>query len=130
PERPIDASDIDERIHIAADRYQLTQALTTIINNTLRHTPTTASLALACGSDETTVRIRISDQGPGIEPEHLGHLFERFYRADAGRERSAGGSGLGLAIAEGIVTAHQGQIDAVSTLGEGTTITIALPLEQ
>ncbi len=130
PERPIDASDIDERIHIAADRYQLTQALTTIINNTLRHTPTTASLALACGSDETTVRIRISDQGPGIEPEHLGHLFERFYRADAGRERSAGGSGLGLAIAEGIVTAHQGQIDAVSTLGEGTMITIALPLEQ
>ncbi|MCP4085088.1 MAG: HAMP domain-containing histidine kinase [Actinomycetia bacterium] len=130
PERPIDISDIDEGVHIAADRYQLTQALTTIINNTLRHTPTTASLALACGSDETTVRIRISDEGPGIEPEHLGHLFERFYRADAGRERSAGGSGLGLAIAEGIVTAHQGQIDAVSTLGEGTTITIVLPLEQ
>lgn len=130
PERPIDVSDIDDGVHIVADRHQLTQALTTVINNTLRHTPTTARLALACGSDETTVRIRVSDEGQGIEPEHLGHLFERFYRADAGRERSAGGSGLGLAIAAGIVTAHEGRIDAVSAVGEGTTITIALPVEQ
>ena len=76
------------------------------------------------------MRIQISDEGPGIEPEHLGQLFERFYRAGSGRERNAGGSGLGLAIAEGIVTAHHGQICAVSTLGEGTTITIELPLEQ
>ena len=130
PERPIDVSSIDEGVKISGDRHQLTQALTTIINNALRHTPTTARLALACASDETTVRIRISDEGPGIEPEHLGHLFERFYRADKGRERSAGGSGLGLAIAQGIVTAHRGHIDAVSTLGEGTTITISLPLER
>lgn len=130
PERGIDVSGIDEGVHIAADRHQLTQALTTIINNTLRHTPTTASLALACERDETNVRIRIADEGPGIEPEHLGQLFERFYRADAGRERSAGGSGLGLAIAQGIVTAHRGQIDAVSTPAEGTTITISLPVEQ
>ncbi len=130
PERPIDVSGIDGGIHIAADRHQLTQALTTIINNALRHTPTTDRLALACGIDDTTVRIRIADEGPGIEPEHLAHLFERFYRADTGRERSAGGSGLGLSIAEGIVTAHHGQINAVSTLGEGTTITIELPLER
>lgn len=130
PERPIDVSDIDDGIHIAADRHQLTQALTTVINNALRHTPTTARLALACESDETSVRIRISDEGPGIEPKHLDHLFERFYRVEAGRERSAGGAGLGLAIAEGIVTAHRGQIDAVSTLGEGTTFTLEFPLEQ
>ncbi len=130
PERPIDVSDIDDGVDIRGDRHQLTQALTTIINNTLRHTPTTSGLALACESDETTVRIRIADEGPGIEPEHLDHLFERFYRADAGRERSAGGSGLGLAIAQGIVTAHQGRIDAVSTLAEGTTITISLPLDR
>ena len=128
PGRPIDVSGVDEGVHIAADRHQLTQALTTVINNTLRHTPTTASLALACESDDTTARIRISDEGQGIPPEHLDHLFERFYRADDGRERSAGGTGLGLAIAKGVVSAHRGQIDAVSTLGEGTTITIALPL--
>ena len=130
PERPIDVSDIDDGVHVAADRHQLTQALTTIINNALRHTPVTARLRLACDHDETTVRIRIADEGPGIAPEHLGQLFERFYRADAGRERSAGGSGLGLAIAKGIVTAHHGQINTVSTLGEGTTISIELPLEQ
>ena len=130
PERPIDVSSIGEGVHIAADRHQLTQALSTIINNALRHTPATARLALACAHTGTTVRIRIEDEGPGIEPEHLGQLFERFYRAGSGRQRSAGGSGLGLAIAEGIVTAHHGQINAVSTLGEGTTFTIELPLEQ
>jgi len=129
PERSIDASDIGEGVGISGDRHQLTQALTTIINNALRHTPTTARLTLACGRDETAVRIRISDEGSGIEPEHLEHLFERFYRADTGRERSVGGSGLGLAIAQGIVTAHQGRIDATSTVGVGTTITITLPLE-
>ncbi len=130
PERPIDVSDVDEGVNIAGDRHQLTQALTTIINNALLHTPPTARIMLACGQDETGVRIRISDEGPGIEPEHLDHLFERFYRADTGRERFAGGSGLGLAIAQGIVAAHHGQIDAVSTVGDGTTITISLPLDQ
>ena len=130
PERKIDVYDIDEGVNVGGDRHQLTQALTTIINNVLRHTPVTALLTLACDHDETTVRIQISDEGPGIEPEHLGKLFERFYRADSGRERTAGGSGLGLAIAKGIVTAHHGQINTVSTLGEGTTITIELPLEQ
>lgn len=117
-------------MNLAADRHQLTQALTTIINNALRHTPKTAALTLACENNEATVRIRISDEGRGIEPEHLSHLFERFYRAQPGRERSAGGSGLGLSIAQSIVTAHQGQIEATSVLGQGTTITIDLPLEQ
>ncbi len=130
PERPIDASNIDAGVNLAADRHQLTQALTTIINNALRHTPKTAALTLACENNEATVRIRISDEGPGVEPEHLSHLFERFYRAHPGRERSAGGSGLGMSIAQSIVTAHHGQIEATSVLGQGTTITIDLPLEQ
>ncbi|MBT8240137.1 MAG: HAMP domain-containing histidine kinase [Acidimicrobiia bacterium] len=127
PERPIDVSAIDDGVQIAADRHQLTQALTTIVNNALRHTPTTAKLTLGCASDEATVCIQIADEGPGIAPEHLSHLFERFYRADPGRERSAGGSGLGLSIAQAIVTAHHGQIDARSSVGQGTTITIDLP---
>ena len=130
PERPIDASNIDAGVNLAADRHQLTQALTTIINNALRHTPKTAALKLTCENNEATVRIQIADEGPGIEPEHLSHLFERFYRAHPGRERSAGGSGLGLSIAQSIITAHHGQIEATSVLGQGTTITIDLPLEQ
>ena len=130
PERPIDASNIDAGVNLAADRHQLTQALTTVINNALRHTPKTAALTLACENNEATVCIKIADEGPGIEPEHLSHLFERFYRAHPGRERSVGGSGLGMSIAQSIVTAHHGQIEATSVLGQGTTITIDLPLEQ
>ena len=127
PARPIDSSEISRDVTVRADRHQLTQALTTVVNNALRHTPITAKLALAVTVNEATVRIQVADQGPGIASDHLAHLFERFYRAHPGRERSAGGSGLGLSIAHAIVTAHHGHIGVSSTLGQGTTITIDLP---
>jgi signal transduction histidine kinase len=72
--------------------------------------------------------LRVADTGVGIEPEHLPHLFERFYRADQSRARVAGGSGLGLAISQWIATAHGGDISVESTLGEGTTFTVRLPI--
>lgn len=128
PERLIDSSNINPDLMLQADGHQLTQALTTVVNNALRHTPATAKLTLAATMNEATVRIQIADQGPGIAPDHLTNLFERFYRADPGRQRSAGGSGLGLSIAHAIVTAHHGHIGATSTLGQGTTITIDLPI--
>jgi signal transduction histidine kinase len=73
-------------------------------------------------------RLRVSDSGVGIAPEHLPHLFERFYRADAARSRDEGGAGLGLAICQWIASAHQGTIAVQSTPGEGTTFTVSLPL--
>jgi len=69
----------------------------------------------------------VADTGPGIEPEHLPHIFERFYRAEQSRSRDRGGSGLGLAIACAVVEAHGGRIWAESVLGEGTTISFDLP---
>ncbi|MFN8569266.1 MAG: ATP-binding protein [Kouleothrix sp.] len=73
------------------------------------------------------IRIRVSDGGPGIAPEHLPHLFERFFRADRGRTRAQGGSGLGLSIAQTIVQSHGGQLTVASELGSGSTFTATLP---
>jgi signal transduction histidine kinase len=70
----------------------------------------------------------VSDTGQGIPAEDLPHIFDRFYRADRSRTRSSGGTGLGLAIAKQIVAAHGGTIAASSTDGQGTTISIALPV--
>ena len=73
------------------------------------------------------VVILVRDQGPGIAPEHLPRLFERFYRVDAGRSRKVGGTGLGLAIVKHIAQAHEGYVTLQSAPGKGSTFFIHLP---
>ncbi|WP_311132367.1 HAMP domain-containing sensor histidine kinase [Nonomuraea gerenzanensis] len=72
--------------------------------------------------------VEVCDDGPGIEPEHLPHVFDRFYRADAARSRASGGTGLGLAIAAALVEAHDGRIEARSRPGHGTCFRVVIPL--
>jgi two-component system OmpR family sensor kinase len=72
----------------------------------------------------------VQDNGCGISPEHIPHIFDRFYRSDSSRTRKYGGSGLGLSITKSIVEAHQGKIIVSSTLGEGTTFRVTLPCEE
>ncbi len=72
--------------------------------------------------------LRVTDSGVGIAPEHLPHLFERFYRVDQARARAAGGAGLGLTISRWIAEAHSGTIHVESEPGRGTTFTVELPL--
>jgi signal transduction histidine kinase len=72
--------------------------------------------------------LKITDQGIGIAPEVLPHVFERFYRADFARSRGAGGVGLGLAIVKAIIVAHDGSVSITSTQGEGSTVLVELPL--
>ena len=109
------------------DPGRMTQVLTNILDNALRHTPEGGQIRLSARKAGIGVELSIQDSGPGIEGEDANRIFERFYRADSARHRDSGGSGLGLAIAKSIVQAHNGQILAKSASGQGLTIIIQLP---
>jgi heavy metal sensor kinase len=98
-----------------------------LLDNAIRYTPPGGRIALSCGCDRGEVVIRLRDSGPGIAPEHLPRLFDRFYRADRGRSRTHGGSGLGLAIAQSIAHTHGGRIAVESNVGQGSTFIVTLP---
>ncbi len=129
PDRPVDTSGVESALSVRADQHLLTQAITAVTTNVLRHTPPTAGLTIAASRAPGGERVivDIADRGPGIDPDQLPHLFDRFYRADSGRAAPSGGRGLGLSIARTVVEAHGGTIAARSTPGRGTTVTIELP---
>jgi two-component system, OmpR family, sensor histidine kinase BaeS len=122
------AAEVGGPVRIQGDPGRLRQALGNIVGNALRYTPSggAVTLAAAAGPDGSAT-ITVADTGAGITAEHLPHIFERFYRADASRSRETGGSGLGLAITKHLVEAHGGTIEARSTEGAGATFTIRLP---
>lgn len=104
---------------VTADEDRLVQVLVNLVANALAHTPAGGSVTLGCAPTGTGARFWVVDTGVGIAPEHLGRIFDRFYRVDTGRTRAAGGAGLGLSISRAIVEAHGGTITATSTLGKG-----------
>lgn len=111
-----------------ADPHRLGQVLGNLLDNALRHTAPGGRVDIGASSDNRDVTITVTDDGEGIPAEHLPHVFERFYRADAARDREHGGAGIGLAIAKAIVEAHDGHIAASSRgPGTGATFTIVLP---
>ena len=113
---------------ILADRERLTQVLTNLVHNALRYTPSGTRIMIAARSAPGGVEISVSDNGPGIPPESLPRLFERFWRAEKSRSRATGGSGLGLAVVKQLVEAHGGRVTVHSVLGEGTRFSVSLPL--
>lgn len=112
---------------IEVDPGRMTQVLTNILDNALRHTPEGRQIILAVKQVQGQIEISIQDSGPGITAQDVNRIFDRFYRTDPSRQREDGGSGLGLAIAKSIVQAHGGQIKAESEPGKGLKIMIALP---
>jgi len=103
------------------------QVLGNLLANALRHTPEQGRVTLAARQDQDRISLSVQDSGPGIEPEHLPHFFERFYRADSSRHQESHESGLGLAIAKSLMEAHDGQLTVASRVGEGATFTLTLP---
>lgn len=113
---------------LSLDRQRITQVINNLLSNALRHTPEGGKITIAVDRVSEDLQIAITDTGEGIAPEHLPHVFDRFYRADSGRSRDAGGTGLGLAIVKAIVNAHGGKVTAESAIGHGTTMRIAFPI--
>jgi signal transduction histidine kinase len=112
---------------ILVDIDRMKQVLGNLINNAIHYTPTDGHISLLATQSQTGMEFRVQDSGPGIEPDDLPHVFDRFYRTDKSRQRDSGGSGLGLAIAKSLVENHGGKIWAESKLGGGSTFVIRLP---
>jgi signal transduction histidine kinase len=113
--------------HLHADPDRLTQVLRNLIRNAVNHTEAGDSVTLTARARGDHIEFAVSDTGPGIPPDQLEQIFERFHRADESRQRDRGGSGLGLPIARALVEAHGGRIWAESRPGAGATIRIDLP---
>jgi len=111
---------------VDVDRERIAQVLANLVSNALRYTPEGGVITLSAEAAGDRVLLRVSDTGPGIEPQHLPFVFKRFYRADDSR-LSNGESGLGLAIARSLVEAHGGTIQVESVVGQGAMFTVALP---
>jgi signal transduction histidine kinase len=117
-----------ERLEVLGDRDRLKQLLWNLLDNALRYTPEGGVIALTARRSGAWVELLVADEGPGIAPEHLPHIFDRFYRVDRARSRATGGSGLGLAIVKHIAQAHGGSVEVESTLGSGSTFRVRLPI--
>ncbi|WP_207931184.1 ATP-binding protein [Streptomyces sp. 8K308] len=117
----------DEPVPVYADPARLRQALGNLVANAVTHTAAGGRVEVGVRRAADEVVLTVTDTGRGIAPEHLPHVFDRFYRADPSRSRSTGGSGLGLAITRHLVEAHDGRVEASSTPGRGSVFTIRLP---
>ena len=110
---------------VVGEAQKLRQVMDNLLDNALKFTPEGGRVTVSAASGGRFVRVAVADTGPGIAPEHVPHVFERFYKAD--RSRREEGSGLGLAIAKHIVLAHGGSVDVSSREGEGTEFTVRIP---
>jgi two-component system sensor histidine kinase BaeS len=118
----------EDDLYVDADPDRLRQAFGNLVTNALRATGPGGRVAItATGADRSHVVVTVADTGHGITPEHLPHIFDRFWRADPSRARGTGGSGLGLPITNAIVRGHGGSVTVDSVVGSGTTFTVTLP---
>ena len=114
--------------YVIGDQLLLEQALLVLLDNAMKYSYSGGRVVMRTKAKNEQALLEVSDDGVGIDAEHLPHLGERFYRVDKARSREAGGTGLGLSIARRIAITHGGSLSFSSTPGHGTTVTLALPL--
>jgi signal transduction histidine kinase len=115
---------------VRGDARRLEQAVQNLVANAVRHTPQRGRIELTARRMNGQVRLTVRDSGPGIPPEHLPRVFDRFYRVDAARDSGSGGSGLGLSIVRAIVEAHGGTVTASSGDSGGAVFDVRLPADR
>lgn len=115
-------------IMIRAEMADLELIWLNLLENAIQYSPRGSIVRVSITLGDGVANVSVVDQGCGIDPEHISHIFERFYRADSSRARATGGFGLGLAIAKSLVTFYRGQIKAESSPGVGTCMIVTLPL--
>jgi len=128
PERTLEVSLDDRAPPIIVDQMLLRRVIDNILENAHKYTPDTAdTITLRLTAHEGAALFEVEDNGIGIAPNDLAHVFDPFFRVERSRTRGAGGVGLGLTLAKRIVEAHGGTIDVSSALGDGTTVSVLVP---
>jgi two-component system sensor histidine kinase SenX3 len=113
---------------VLGDGEMLNMAVKNLIENAILYSDEGGQVGVGLREDQGTAQISVTDNGVGIEPEHVERIFERFYRADPSRSRATGGTGLGLAIVKHVANNHRGDIQVFSKPGFGSTFTLRLPI--
>ena len=126
PDRAIEVTGDGEAV-VLGDAHQLRQVLGNLLRNALVHTPAGSPVEVGVSAADQEVRLEVRDHGPGLPTDDPDALFERFWRAEGGRERGKSGAGLGLAIVAAIVNAHGGRVTAVNADGGGASFVVTLP---
>ena len=116
-----------ERLEFLSKGDLIVEALSNLVSNAIRYGPDSGAVTVTASGEADRISFTVHDEGPGIPERHLPRLFERFYRVDTARSRSAGGTGLGLAIVKHIALAHGGDIAVESEMGAGSTFTLQIP---
>jgi two-component system, OmpR family, phosphate regulon sensor histidine kinase PhoR len=114
------------QVKIKGSMAELESAASNLLSNAVRYTPAQGRISLVCKYDDDGLVIEVHDTGPGIAPEHLPRLAERFYRVDKSRSRETGGTGLGLAIVKHVMSRHQGALEVRSVLGQGSVFALRI----
>jgi two-component system sensor histidine kinase VicK len=120
--------DSEDDIRVLIDRDRFEQVMMNILSNAIKYTQNGGRIDVDARVAVSTVIVTVRDNGIGVTETEIPRIFERFYRVDKARSRAMGGTGLGLAITKQIVEEHHGKIEAESNVGNGTKITITLPL--
>ncbi len=115
---------------LQGDRDKLSQVAVNLLSNALKFTPKGGRVTITLSVSDGFATLEVADSGPGVPPEHLPHIFERFYRADPSRNRSTGGSGIGLAIVKAIAERHGGSVTAHNSRRGGACFVVTLPRKE
>lgn len=118
---------VDPDLFVLGDEEQLRSAISNLVYNAVKHTPSQASIEVHWFNSSKGPRLEVIDSGEGIPEQHIGRLTERFYRVDKARSRETGGSGLGLAIVKHVLTHHEAELEIQSRVGDGSTFAFTLP---